>query len=79
MRGDDETARVQDRTNLKYDFRKRIEKTVFEYYLKNVRRKDLLELGISGSAASSIIKQLKHHSQQAQQASAKEAIKFFEK
>jgi len=60
VRGDDETARVQDRTNLKYDFRKRIEKTVFEYYLKNVRRKDLLELGISGSAASSIIKQLKH-------------------
>ncbi len=60
VRGDDETARVQDRTKLKYDFRKRIETTVFEYYLKNIRRKDLIELGLSGGAASSIIKQLKH-------------------
>ena len=60
VRGDDETSRVQDRTKLKYDFRKRIESTVFEYYLKNIRRKDLIELGLSGGAASSIIKQLKH-------------------
>ncbi len=60
VRGDDETARVQDRTKLSYDFRKRIESTVYEYYLKDVRRKDLIELGLSGSAASSIIKQLKH-------------------
>lgn len=60
VRGEDETARVQDRTGLKYDFRKRLETTVFEYYLKNVRRKDLIELGLSASAASSIIKQLKH-------------------
>ncbi len=60
VRGEDETARIQDRTKLRYDFRKRIESTVFEYYLKNVRRKDLIELGLSASAASSIIKQLKH-------------------
>ncbi|MHA1947819.1 MAG: DNA primase catalytic subunit PriS [Candidatus Hodarchaeales archaeon] len=60
IRGDDETARVQDRSKLSVDFRKRIESTVFEYYLKNIRRKDLIELGLSASAASSIIKQLKH-------------------
>ena len=60
LRGDDETARVQDRSKLSADFRKRIESTVFAYYLKNIRRKDLIELGLSASAASGIIKQLKH-------------------
>ena len=59
VRGDDETARVQDRSKLSADFRKRIESTVFEYYLKNIRRKDLLDLGINAGAVGKIIKQLK--------------------
>ena len=60
VRGDDEKSRVQDRSKLSVDFRKRIESTVFEYYLKNIRRKDLISLGLSASVASSIMKQLKH-------------------
>jgi DNA primase small subunit len=60
IHGEDETARVQDRNQLKFDFRRRLESTVFKYYLKNVRRKDLVELGFSGSAATDSIRQLKH-------------------
>ena len=59
VKGDDETARVQERSQIKYDFRKRLENTVFNYFLKNVRHKDLLDLGISSNKASSLIKQLK--------------------
>ena len=60
IKGEDETARVQDRKQLKYEFRKRTEYTIFKYSLKDVRRKDLIEIGLSGSAASKIVNQLKH-------------------
>jgi DNA primase small subunit len=60
VRGEDETARVQERNQIKYDFRRRLESTVFKYYLKNVRRKDLVELGFSGSAATQTMRQLQH-------------------
>ena len=60
VKGEDETARVQDRKQLKFEFRKRVETTVFDYYLKNVRRKDLIELGFSGGKATSTMKQLEH-------------------
>ncbi|UCG90253.1 MAG: DNA primase catalytic subunit PriS [Candidatus Heimdallarchaeota archaeon] len=60
IHGEAEKARIQDRMKLKYDFRYRIEHTVFKYFLKNVRRKDLIDLGFSSSAASNIIKQLEH-------------------
>ena len=60
IHGEAEKARVQDRTKLKYDFRYRIEHTVFKYFLKNVRRKDLIDLGFKYTAASNIMKQLEH-------------------
>ncbi len=60
VKGEDETARVQERSQFKFDFRKRVESTAFNYFLKNVRRKDLIELGFSGEAATSTMKQLKH-------------------
>lgn len=59
VHGEGETARIHDRTKLKYDFRKRIEQTVFKYFLRNVKRKDLIELGFSANAASNVIRQLK--------------------
>lgn len=60
IHGEAETARIQDRSKLMYDFRYRIEHTVFKYFLKNVRRKDLINLGFNASAASDIMKQLEH-------------------
>ncbi len=60
VKGEDETARVQDRKLLKYEFRKRTEFTIFKYALKDIRRKDLVEMGISASAATKIVSQLKH-------------------
>jgi DNA primase catalytic subunit len=60
IHGEAETARIQDRTKLKYDFRYRIEHTVFKYFLKTVRRKDLIDLGFSSSGATNIMKQLEH-------------------
>ncbi|MHA2225622.1 MAG: DNA primase catalytic subunit PriS [Candidatus Hodarchaeales archaeon] len=60
IHGEDETARIQERMKLKYDFRKRIEHTVFKYFLKNIRHKDLLGLGFSSSIASDIKRQLDH-------------------
>ncbi len=60
IHGEAEKARIQDRMKLKYDFRYRIEHTVFKYFLKNVRRKDLIDLGFSSSVASNILKQLDH-------------------
>jgi hypothetical protein len=45
---------------IKFDFRKRLESTVFRHFLKNARRKDLIELGLSSSAASDTLKQLEH-------------------
>ncbi len=60
VHGEAETARIQDRSKLKYDFRYRIEHTVFKYFLNNVRRKDLIKLGFNASAASNIMKQLEH-------------------
>ncbi|PWI48945.1 hypothetical protein CEE45_04235 [Candidatus Heimdallarchaeota archaeon B3_Heim] len=60
IKGEDETARVQERKQLKYEFRKRTESTIFRYYLKNIRRKDLVELGLSGNVATNTIRQLKH-------------------
>ncbi|MFW9777243.1 MAG: DNA primase catalytic subunit PriS [Candidatus Heimdallarchaeota archaeon] len=60
VHGEGETARVHDRTKLRYDFRKRIEQTVFRYFLRNIKRKDLIELGFSANTASDVIRQLKH-------------------
>jgi DNA primase small subunit len=60
IKGEDETARIQDRKQMKFEFRKRVETTVFDYYLKNVRRKDLIELGFSSGKATSTMKQLEH-------------------
>ncbi|MHA2108659.1 MAG: DNA primase catalytic subunit PriS [Candidatus Hodarchaeales archaeon] len=60
IKGEDEKARVQDRKQLKYEFRKRTELTIFKYSLNDVRRKDLVNLGLSGSAATKIVNQLKH-------------------
>ncbi len=60
IHGEAETARIQDRSKLMYDFRYRIEHTVFKYFLENVRRKDLINLGFNASAASDIMKQLEH-------------------
>lgn len=60
IHGEADTARIQDRTKLRYDFRYRIEHTVFKYFLKTVRRKDLIDLGFSSSGATNIMKQLEH-------------------
>ncbi|MFX0014140.1 MAG: DNA primase catalytic subunit PriS [Promethearchaeota archaeon] len=60
IHGEAETARIQDREKLKYDFRNRIEHTVFKYFLKNVRRKDLINLGLGSTSATNIMKQLEH-------------------
>ncbi len=59
IHGEDEKARVQDRSKIKYDLRKRLEQTVFTCFLKSVRHKDLLGLGFSTGVASNIMKQLK--------------------
>ncbi|MFX1282171.1 MAG: DNA primase catalytic subunit PriS [Promethearchaeota archaeon] len=64
IHGEAEKARIQDRTKLQYDFRYRIEHTVFKYFLENIRRKDLIDLGFSSSVASNIIKQLEHQNGQ---------------
>jgi DNA primase small subunit len=58
LHGEDETARIQDRSKLPDDFRRRIERTVFNYFLQNIRRKDLIELGFSSTIASNFMKQL---------------------
>ncbi len=60
IHGEAETARVQDRTKLPYDFQNRIEHTVFKYFLRNVRRKDLIDLGFSSGIASNVMKQIEH-------------------
>ncbi|NHJ03083.1 MAG: DNA primase catalytic subunit PriS [Candidatus Heimdallarchaeota archaeon] len=56
--GENETARVQDRDSLKYEFRKRVEHGVFDFFLKNARKKDLMSLGFSSSLASNFQKQI---------------------
>jgi DNA primase small subunit len=58
LHGEDETARIQDRSKFPNDFRRRIERRVFKYFLQNIRRKDLIELGFSSTAATNLMKQL---------------------
>ncbi len=60
IHGEGETARIQDRNQLMFDFRNRIEKTVLKYFLKGIRRrKDLIDLGFKSNKATEIMKQLK--------------------
>lgn len=59
IHGEDDRARIEDRSKIRYDFRKRLEHTIFKFFLRNVRHKDLLGLGFSSRIASDIMKQLK--------------------
>ncbi|MFX0185461.1 MAG: DNA primase catalytic subunit PriS [Candidatus Hodarchaeota archaeon] len=59
LHGEDEAARIQDRSKLPDDFRRRTERRVFKYFLQNIRRKDLIELGFSSTTATNLMKQLK--------------------
>lgn len=59
IHGEGETARIQDRNKLMYDFRKRVERTVLKFFLQGIRRrKDLLDLGFKSNKATEIMKQL---------------------
>lgn len=60
IHGEEETARVEDRKDLPEDFRKRVEYNVFRAFLTDVKRKDLLNVGLTTSRASNIISLIKH-------------------